>query len=53
MSSNKPLPEINVAELCREAEKELQQARKNFQEGWELVSEARKELYQPKDIYNQ
>ncbi|MEK6968956.1 MAG: hypothetical protein AABW48_00850 [Nanoarchaeota archaeon] len=49
----KSLQEMTLAELCWEAEQELRQAQQNLQASWNLVKEARKELYQPKDIYNQ
>lgn len=52
-NQSKKLQELNLAELCREAEQELQRAQQNLQASWILVKEARKELYQPKDIYNQ
>ena len=55
MNFNQPknLQEMTLAELCWEAEQELHRAQKNLQASWILVKEARKELYQPKDIYNQ
>lgn len=52
-NKSRNLQEMTLAELCWEAEHELRRAKKNLQAGWNLVKAARKELYQPKDIYNQ